>query len=114
MIIGIGSTMFSTLRTALDPDTITIEQAFAVVLGSLTLMGLAIFCPRIAAGLVSGAPQLSAGAAAGTTLGVGAAGAVVTSGYGVVADKLILWVVVLALLGAAVALPDFTSRTREP
>ncbi len=74
MIIGIGSTMFSTLRTALDPDTITIEQAFAVVLGSLTLMGLAIFCPRIAAGLVSGAPQLSAGAAVGTTLGVGAAG----------------------------------------
>jgi type IV secretion system protein TrbL len=51
----------------------TIEQAFAVVLGALTLMGLAIFCPRIAAGLVSGAPQLSAGAAAGT-LGVGAAG----------------------------------------
>lgn len=42
------------------------------------------------------------------------AAAVVTSGYGVVADKLILWVVVLALLGAAVALPDFTSRTREP
>ena len=74
MIIGIGSTMFSTLRTALDPDTITIEQAFAVVLGSLTLMGLAIFCPRIAAGLISGAPQLSAGAAVGTTLGVGAAG----------------------------------------
>jgi type IV secretion system protein TrbL len=44
------------------------------VLGALTLMGLAIFCPRIAAGLVSGAPQLSAGAAAGTMLGVGAAG----------------------------------------
>jgi type IV secretion system protein TrbL len=74
IVIGIGSTMFSTLRTALDPDTITIEQAFAVVLGSLTLMGLAIFCPRIAAGLVSGAPQLSAGAAVGTTVGVGAAG----------------------------------------
>ncbi len=74
VVIGIGSTMFETLRTALDPDDMTIEQAFAVVLGALTLMGLAIFCPRIAAGLVSGAPQLSAGAAAGTTLGVGAAG----------------------------------------
>ena len=74
VVIGIGSTMFATLRDALDPDDMTIEQAFAVVLGSLTLMGLAIFCPRIAAGLVSGAPQLSAGAAAGTTLGVGAAG----------------------------------------
>jgi type IV secretion system protein TrbL len=75
VVIGIGSTMFATLRTALSPDDMTIEQAFAVVLGALTLMGLAIFCPRIAAGLVSGAPQLSAGAAAGTTLGVGAAGA---------------------------------------
>ena len=75
IVIGIGSTMFETLRTALDPDDMTIEQAFAVVLGALTLMGLAIFCPRIAAGLVSGAPQLSAGAAAGTAIGVGAAGA---------------------------------------
>ena len=86
IVIGIGSTMFSTLRTALDPDTITIEQAFAVVLGSLTLMGLAIFCPRIAAGLVSGAPQLSAGAAAGTTLGVGAAG-VAAASAGVAATR---------------------------
>lgn len=75
VVIGIGSTMFATLRTALSPDDMTIEQAFAVVLGALTLMGLAIFCPRIAAGLVSGAPQLSAGAAAGTVAGVGAAGA---------------------------------------
>jgi type IV secretion system protein TrbL len=74
VIIGIGSTLFETLRTALDPDDMTIEQAFAVVLGSLTLMGLSIFCPRIAAGLVSGAPQLSAGAAAGTVIGVGAVG----------------------------------------
>jgi type IV secretion system protein TrbL len=75
VVIGIGSTMFATLRTALSADDMTIEQAFAVVLGALTLMGLAIFCPRIAAGLVSGAPQLSAGAAAGTAMGVGAAGA---------------------------------------
>ena len=74
MVIGIGSTMFATLRTALNPDDMTISQALSVVLGALTLMGLAIFCPRIAAGLVSGAPQLSAGAAAGTALGVGAAG----------------------------------------
>jgi len=75
VVIGIGSTMFATLREALDPDDMTIEQAFAVVLGALTLMGLAIFCPRIAAGLVSGAPQLSAGAATATAVGVGAAGA---------------------------------------
>jgi type IV secretion system protein TrbL len=74
MVIGIGSTMFASLRSSLDPYDMTISQALAVVLGALTLMGLAIFCPRIAAGLVSGAPQLSAGAAAGTALGVGAAG----------------------------------------
>ena len=42
VVIGIGSTMFATLRTALSPDDMTIEQAFAVVLGALTLMGLAI------------------------------------------------------------------------
>ena len=74
VVIGIGSTMFATMRTALPATDMTIEQAFSVVLGALTLMGLAVFCPRIAAGLVSGAPQLSAGAAVGTTLGVGAAG----------------------------------------
>ncbi len=46
--------------------------------------------------------------------GMATAAAVVTSGYGVIADKLILWVVVVALLAAAVALADFTSRTHEP
>ncbi|OYW86034.1 MAG: P-type conjugative transfer protein TrbL [Hyphomonas sp. 32-62-5] len=66
IVIGIGSTMFETLRTALDPDDMTIEQAFAVVLGALTLMGLAIFCPRIAAGLVSGA-RSAAGATVAAT-----------------------------------------------
>jgi type IV secretion system protein TrbL len=83
VIIGIGSTLFATIRSALPPNDMTIEQAFSVVLGALTLMGLAVFCPRIAAGLVSGAPQLSAGAAVGTTLGVGAAtaaGAMATGG----------------------------------
>jgi type IV secretion system protein TrbL len=75
VIIGIGSTLFATIRSALPANDMTIEQAFSVVLGALTLMGLAVFCPRIAAGLVSGAPQLSAGAAVGTTLGVGAAAA---------------------------------------
>lgn len=74
MIIGIGSTLFATIRDALPADGMNIEQAFSVVLGALTLMGLSIFCPRLAAGLVSGAPQLSAGAAAGTVLGAGAAG----------------------------------------
>ena len=42
----------------------------SLVLASLTLLGLGIFGPSIAAGLVTGAPQLGAGAAVGT---VGAA-----------------------------------------
>ena len=73
MIIGIGSTLFEQIRTALPDDGMNIAQAFSVVLGALVLMGLSIFCPRLAVGLVSGAPQLSAGAAAGTAIGVGAA-----------------------------------------
>ncbi len=82
VIIGIGSGLFATLRTSLGPADMTIDEAFAVVLGALTLMGLSIFCPGLAAGLISGAPQLSAGAAAGTTLGVVAA-----SGGGLIAGQ---------------------------
>ncbi|MBI1215941.1 MAG: P-type conjugative transfer protein TrbL [Alphaproteobacteria bacterium] len=82
IVIGIGSGLFATLRTSLGSADMTIDQAFAVVLGALTLMGLSIFCPGLAAGLISGAPQLSAGAAAGTTLGVVAA-----SGGGLIAGQ---------------------------
>ena len=48
------------------------------MLASLALLGLGIFGPGIATGLVSGAPQLGAGAAAGTALG--AAGLAVAGG----------------------------------
>jgi len=89
VIIGIGSTLFAAIRSALPANDMTIEQAFSVVLGALTLMGLAVFCPRIAAGLVSGAPQLSAGAAVGTTLGVGAAAAAGAMGAGAAAGTAI-------------------------
>ncbi|MER9476223.1 P-type conjugative transfer protein TrbL, partial [Mesorhizobium sp. M0520] len=46
----------------------------SLVLGALSLMGLSIFGPGIATGLVSGAPQLGAGAAVGTSLAVGGLG----------------------------------------
>ena len=48
------------------------------MLASLTLLGLGIFGPGVANGIVSGGPQLGAGAAAGTALlaGGAAAGAV--------------------------------------
>ena len=77
VILGIGSTLFSEFTTAI-PGEPTIEDALAIVLASLTLLGLGIFGPGIANGIVSGGPQLGAGAAAGTALLAGgtAAGAV--------------------------------------
>ncbi|WP_018236225.1 P-type conjugative transfer protein TrbL [Ensifer sp. BR816] len=76
MIVGIGSRLFSEF-TAGFSDQPTISEALSLVLGALALMGLSIFGPGIATGLVSGAPQLGAGAAVGTGLaaaGLGAAG----------------------------------------
>ena len=76
VIVGIGSGLFSEFTTGFS-ETPTITDALALVLGALSLMGLAIFGPGIATGLVSGAPQLGAGAAVGTGLavaGIGAAG----------------------------------------
>ena len=68
VIVGIGTTVFSDFRAAVG-DTPTMDQACAVMLASLAMLGLGIFGPRIATGLVSGAPQLGAGAAAGTVMG---------------------------------------------
>ncbi|AYG66097.1 P-type conjugative transfer protein TrbL [Rhizobium sp. CCGE531] len=76
IIVGIGSRLFSEF-TAGFSDQPTISEALSLVLGALALMGLSIFGPGIATGLVSGAPQLGAGAAVGTGLaaaGLGAAG----------------------------------------
>lgn len=58
-------------------------QAMTLVLAALSLLGLGIFGPTIASGLVAGAPQLGAGAAIGT---VGAAaGAAIVGGGAVLA-----------------------------
>jgi type IV secretion system protein TrbL len=76
VIVGIGSGLFGEFTSGF-PDEPTITDAMALALGALALMGLSIFGPGIATGLVSGAPQLSAGAAVGTGLavaGMGAAG----------------------------------------
>lgn len=77
VIIGIGSTLFTTFQSAIGTEP-SIDQALAIVLASLTLMGLGIFGPGIATGLVSGGPQLGAGAAVGTIMG--AAGLAVAGG----------------------------------
>ena len=73
VIIGIGSTLFGQFTAGFGGATPTIDDAMAVVLAALSLLGLGIFGPGIAAGLVSGGPQLSAGAAVGTGLAVGGA-----------------------------------------
>ena len=76
VIVGIGSGLFSQFTSGFSEQP-TITEALSLVLGALSLMGLSIFGPGIATGLVSGAPQLGAGAAVGTGLaaaGLGAAG----------------------------------------
>ena len=81
VIVGIGSTLFSEFTANFAGEQPTIEEAMAIVLASLSLLGLGIFGPGIANGIVSGGPQLSAGAAVGTGL---AAGGVVAAGVGAV------------------------------
>ena len=67
VIVGIGTGLFAQFRAT--PTEPSIDHALVVMLASLSLLGLGIFGPGIATGLVSGAPQLGAGAAAGTALG---------------------------------------------
>ena len=78
VIVGIGSTLFSQFTTGF-PATPTISDAMGLVLAALSLLGLGIFGPGIANGIVSGGPQLGAGAAIGTGL---AAGGVAAAGIG--------------------------------
>ena len=75
VIIGIGSTIFGPLAAALTTGDVEIENALTVLLASLAMVGLGVFGPGVAAGLVSGAPQLGAGAAFGTGAGLIAGGA---------------------------------------
>ena len=77
VIIGIGSTLFSEFTAGFGGNTPSIDDAMAIVLAALSLLGLGIFGPGIANGLVSGGPQLGAGAAVGTGL---AAGGMVAAG----------------------------------
>ncbi|MET3304445.1 type IV secretion system protein TrbL [Bradyrhizobium diazoefficiens] len=82
VIVGIGSTLFSQFTAGLGGNQPTIEDAMTLVLAALSLLGLGIFGPGIANGLVSGGPQLGAGAAIGTGL---AAGGIVAAGAGLAA-----------------------------
>ena len=86
VIIGIGSTLFSQFTAGFGGATPTIDQAMAIVLAALSLLGLGIFGPGIANGLVSGGPQLGAGAAIGTGLAAGGMVAAGAAGVGAVAS----------------------------
>ncbi|MBR0733166.1 P-type conjugative transfer protein TrbL [Bradyrhizobium japonicum] len=81
VIVGIGSTLFSQFTAGFGAQP-TIEDAMTLVLAALALLGLGIFGPGIANGLVSGGPQLGAGAAIGTGL---AAGGIVAASAGLAA-----------------------------
>ncbi|MDO5619874.1 MAG: P-type conjugative transfer protein TrbL [Paracoccus sp. (in: a-proteobacteria)] len=100
VIIGIGSTLFGQFTVGFGGATPTIDDAMAIVLAALSLLGLGIFGPGIASGLVSGGPQLSAGAAIGTGLAVG--GAAIGAGGATV----------LAARGAGSALSGGTALAR--
>ncbi|MDP9968939.1 type IV secretion system protein TrbL [Variovorax paradoxus] len=80
VIVGIGKGLFAEFRTPPGAEP-SIDHALTIMLAALAMLGLGIFGPGIATGLVSGAPQLGAGAAAGTALG--AAGLAVAGGAAV-------------------------------
>jgi type IV secretion system protein TrbL len=73
VITGIGTGLFDQFTTAPDGLPPTAEQCLSIALASLSLLGLGIFGPGIANGIVTGGPQLGAGSAAGTALAAGAA-----------------------------------------
>ena len=100
VIIGIGSTLFSQFTQSASAQTMTVDQAMAIVLAALSLLGLGIFGPGIANGLVSGGPQLGAGAAVGTGLAVGGAAVAAAGAAG------------LAAKGGAAAISGGTAAVR--
>jgi type IV secretion system protein TrbL len=85
VIVGIGSTLFSQFTSGFGGNQPTIEDAMALVLAALSLLGLGIFGPGIANGIVSGGPQLGAGSAIGTGLAAGGIVAAGAAGAGLVA-----------------------------
>ena len=72
VVVGIGTSFFAQFVDALRGQEPDISQAATLVLASLTFLGLGIFGPSVASGLVSGGPQLGAGSAIGTAALAGA------------------------------------------
>lgn len=77
VIVGIGTGLFAQFQLPPGSES-TVDQALALMLASLALLGLGIFGPGIATGLVAGGPQLGAGAGASTALGAAGLAAATT------------------------------------
>ena len=118
VICGIGAGIFA--QFTLPPGTVPgIDNALAIMLASLALLGLGVFGPSIATGLIAGAPQLGAGAAAGTLIGAGgvlAAGTAVALGAERVASSAVREGASLASRSrsAPVAAPDTPPPPASP
>jgi type IV secretion system protein TrbL len=84
IIIGIGTNVFDQMTDIVGRNP-GAREALTLLMGALTLLGLGIFGPGIASGLVSGAPQLGAGAAVGTVAGAAiATGGAAMAGMGAI------------------------------
>ncbi|WP_212376207.1 P-type conjugative transfer protein TrbL [Acetobacter persici] len=81
VIVGIGSTVFDQFTSGFNNPP-TINDALTLILASLTLLGLTVFGPALANGLIAGGPQLGAGSAVATAAGVVGAGVAAASGAG--------------------------------
>lgn len=82
VIVGIGTGLFAQFKAPPGSEP-TFDQALALILASITFLGLGIFGPGIAGGMISGAPQLGAGAAVGAT--AAATGVVIAGSAGAMA-----------------------------
>jgi type IV secretion system protein TrbL len=80
VITGIGTSLFARFTTAGIPAEPDLAQVMSIALAALTLLGLGIFGPGIANGIVSGGPQLGAGSATGAA--VAAAATLAAAGAG--------------------------------
>lgn len=84
VVTGIGTTLYRTLiiDAGVPVDAIDFKTSMTLVLAALSLLGLSMFGPGIANGIVAGGPQLGAGSAAGTAM-VG--GGMIVAGAGLAA-----------------------------
>ncbi|NLH98919.1 MAG: P-type conjugative transfer protein TrbL [Chthonomonadales bacterium] len=85
VIVGIGSTVFGQFTSGFNNPP-TINDALTLILASLTLLGLTVFGPALANGLIAGGPQLGAGSAVATAAGVVGAGVAAASGAGLAVE----------------------------